>query len=513
MNRNLFAAVLILILGLVGIGAYKLFNAAMLEKTQNQASDAKANLTIRMAGDSYLGYFFINSPEMKRQAAKRGIAIDFTNDGGAYADRLQKFSEGKYDGIVLPVNSYIQHGAKYNYPGVIVASIAESKGADAIVGFANKLPTGKIGDLNDATLKVVYTGESPSSFLLDLTIVDFDLFNLARTDTWRQEVGGSGEAYQKAKNHEGDVFVMWEPDVSRALHNIPGLKPIWGSDGFSGYIVDVFVFRRDFVSAHHDDLVSFFEAYFSTMRAYASDHGRMIEDMKVSTGLKQDEIEPMLKKIVWHDLQENAAHQFGLNTGAGNNPIEGVVNTIIACTNVLVKTKRLPKDPLGDPYRIVNSTILQAVHERLPNDIGGGAHKREFSQLAESQWKSLKEIGTMRVEPISFRQGTSDLNQAGEAQVDKIADLIENHYPDARVMVKGHTGAGSDQIESMRLSQERAESVVQRLIAVHGLSANRLLAKGVGSSAPPAHRPDENQRAYMYRIPRVEFQLYSDNGF
>src|SRR6202789_3441139 len=347
MNRNVIAAILIIFLGLENIGSFKLISYYLLEKSNVQSSDSKLSTTIRMGGDSYLGYFFINSPEMKRQAAKRGLAIDFTNDGGTYAQRLEKFNKGEYDCIVLPVNSYLQHGLKYNYPGVIVASIAESKGADAIVGFANKLPTGKIGDLNDATLKIVYTGESPSSFLLDLTIVDFDLFNLTRTDTWRQEVNGSADAYKKAKNHDGDVFVMWEPDVSRALRDVPGLKPIWGSDGFNGYIVDVFVFRRDYVTSHHDDLVSFFEAYFQTMKTYYSDHARMVDDMKQATGLKQEEIEPMLKKIAWHDLHENASHEFGLNTGAGNNSVEGVVNTIIACTNVLVKTNRLKKDPLG----------------------------------------------------------------------------------------------------------------------------------------------------------------------
>ncbi len=53
MNRNLIGALLILIVGLIGIGAYKLFSASLLDKTQMQASDAKVNLTIRMAGDSY----------------------------------------------------------------------------------------------------------------------------------------------------------------------------------------------------------------------------------------------------------------------------------------------------------------------------------------------------------------------------------------------------------------------------------------------------------------------------
>lgn len=513
MNRNFLAAMLILLIGLICIGAYKLVSEKMLEKSQTQASDAKSRLTIHMAGDGYLGYFFINSPEMKRQLAKRGITVDFTNDGGAYADRLEKFAKGVYDGIVLPINSYLEHGAKYKYPGVIVASIAESKGADAILGFANKLKTGRISDLNDASLQIVYTGQSPSSFLLDLTIVDFDLFNLSRTDAWRKEVGGSTDAYKLAKSRNGDVFVMWEPDVSRALREVPGLKQIWGSDGFSGYIVDVFVFRRDFVDQHHDDLVSFFEAYFSAMRSYAADHERLLEDMKMATGLKAEEVDRMLKKIDWYDFQENTSRQFGLKTAAGSSAVEGVVNTIIACTNVLVKTGKFPKDPLGDPYKIVNTSILQDLQKRLPTEVGNASGKREFSKLTDAEWRSLKELGVMRVEPITFQQGSGLMSSEGEGQVDKIAEILVNNYPDTRVIVRGHTGRGSDEQEGLKLSQERAEAVAQRLIAVQGISRSRLKAEGKGFSQPPEHRPGENQRAYMYRVPRVEFVLYLDNSF
>jgi outer membrane protein OmpA-like peptidoglycan-associated protein len=127
------------------------------------------------------------------------------------------------------------------------------------------------------------------------------------------------------------------------------------------------------------------------------------------------------------------------------------------------------------------------------------------------QWRGLHEIGVMRVEPISFQQGTSDLSKGGEEEVDRIAESLANNYPDDRVMVLGHTGSGNDEKESIRLSQERAESVAQRLTAVHQISANRLMPKGMGSSKPPIRRPDENQRAYMYRFPRVEFKLYADN--
>ncbi|PWT99928.1 MAG: hypothetical protein C5B53_04765 [Candidatus Melainabacteria bacterium] len=513
MNRNFIGAVLILLIGMACIGAYKMVSDKMLENSQIENSDAKSRLTIHMGGDGYLGYFFINSPEMKRQLAKRGITLDFTNDGGAYADRLEKFSKGGYQAIILPINSYIEHGAKYKYPGVILASIAESKGADAIVGFADKLKTGRIGDLNDASLKIVYTAQSPSSFLLDLTIVDFDLFNLSNSDDWRQEVGGSTEAYKMAKSRNGDIFVMWEPDVSRALRDVPGLKLVWGSDGFSGYIVDVFVFRRDFVNQHHDDLVKFFEAYFSTMRSYAADHPRLIDDMKIASGLKTDEIERILKKIDWYDFQGNISRQFGLKSVAGSDAVEGVVNSIIACTNVLVKIGKFQKDPLGDPYKIINSSVLQSLQNRLPTEIGHSGGKREFSRLTDAEWRNLKELGIMRVEPITFRQGSELLSSEGEEQVDKIAEMLINNYPDTRVVVRGHTGRGNDEQECLKLSQQRAEAVVQRLIAVHGISPNRLKAQGKGMSQPPEHRPGENERAYMYRMPRVEFVLYLDNSF
>ncbi|MBX9691598.1 MAG: OmpA family protein [Cyanobacteria bacterium] len=511
MNRTVIAIVLISLVAAMCVGIYFLIKSGLNEKRDQSVSDARVNLTVRMAGDGYLGYFFINSPEMKRQAVNRGLAVNFTNDGGAYADRLEKFAAGQYDGIVLPVNSYLEHGLKYKYPGVIVAAIAESKGADAIVGFADKLPNGKISDLNNSNLKIVYTGQSPSSFLLDLTIVDFDLFNLSSTNTWRKEVGGSSDVLKEAKAKAGDVFVMWEPDVSRALKEVPGLKEVWGSNGFRGYIVDVFVFRRDFVSAHKDDLVKFFEAYFSSMRAYANDRSRLIEDMKIATNLKDDEIESMLKEIDWYDLQENAVEEFGIASGESSKSKDGVVNTIIACTNILLKTGKLTKDPLSDPYSIINSQIIKQVQEGLPATVGKTKEKHTFAELSSDDWKSLKEVGAMRVEPISFQSSSATLNDQGVIEVDKIRDLLRNNYPDNRIVVRGHTGAGSDESESVKLSQARAQAVVDRLVAA-GLEKTRLRAEGVGSSQPPAKRPGENQRAYMYRMPRVEFVLLVDNS-
>jgi outer membrane protein OmpA-like peptidoglycan-associated protein len=523
MNRKVLGAILIIFLGVVCAGIVKGYMWWSEQSFQVASSDAsgRSAAKIRIGGDPYLGYFIFRSPQMKKEALKRGLAVDFTDDGGVYAERLEKFNKGEYDAIVLPINSYLEHGAKFKYPGVIVSAIAESRGADAVACFEDKVPSGKVTDLNDASLKIVYTAQSPSSYLLDLAISDFDLFNLKKVDTWRVEVAGSDKVYEKAKRHEGDCFVMWEPDVSRALRDVPGLKKVWGSEKFSGYIVDVFVFRRDFVSKRSDDLTAFFDSYFTSMRSYVSDHSRMVDDMKSVFGLQKPELEQILKdkEIHWYDLNENLSRQFGVTTAVGDNGVEGVVNSIAASTDVLIRTGRLSKDPLdGEPLKIINSAVLKTVFEHLPKDVGTDAGKRDFSALTEDDWALLEdpahgnEIGVMRVEPITFQSGTAELSAAGEAQVDKIAELLIHNYPDNRVVVRGHTAKGSNERANKELSQDRARAVVQRLIDVHGLSPNRLRAEGMGSSQPPQKRPDENPRQLQYRIPRVEFTLFEDPG-
>jgi outer membrane protein OmpA-like peptidoglycan-associated protein len=515
-KRSTVAAVLILLLGGLAVLAAKFLWPYATQKyeayKQATTSDSRVSTTMRLGGDGYLGYWFITAADTRREAARRGIAIVYHDDGGAYADRLQKFANREYDAIVLPVSSYLQHGAAHKFPGVIVAAIAESNGADGIVGFADKLPTGNIRDLNNPGLKVVYTADSPSSFLLDLTIVGFDLFHLASTNTWRVEVDGARQALERARRHEGDMFVLWEPDLSRALQDIPELRYLWGSDKFSGYIKDVFVFHRDFVQRHEKAAIDFFDVYFTVMRSYANDRARLLTDMAQSTRLPREAVENVLHKIDWYDLFENAAQQFGLGSAAETTATDGIVKTIIACTDILRRIGKLSRDPLdGNPYVIINSSLLEKLLKNAPAMVGRqGGSPVDFKPLSDDGWKSLREVGTLRVEPITFQSGGELLDAASKEQVDKIAALLITNYPGYRVAVRGHTGAG-DAEENHKLSLARAQVVTQYLIAVHAIDADRLHAEGKGASQPPLRKPGESERAFQYRLPRVEFVLLEEN--
>ena len=513
-KRSTIGALLLVFLGVAAVLGWHFLKPLVFDWSQRRTSDAPgAEVTVRIGGDNYLGYWFVTSPEMRKQAARRGIGIQYEDDGGAYGDRLQKFAAGEYDAIVLPVNSYLQHGAAVDFPGVIVAAISESQGADGMVGFADQLPSGKIEDLNDADLEIVYTSASPSEFLLDLTIADFDLDELQSGDRWRREVGSSRDVYKQARDNQGDVFVLWEPDLSRAL-SLPGMKYVWGSDRFSGYIVDVFVFRRDFLKARGDAVREFLAIYFRVMQGYANNRDKMVSEMRRSTDLKEDVIREMLPKIEWLDLEENRRLQFGMSRDAGEQVEEGIINTIISCTDVMLRTHRLERDPLeGNPYLITNSSVLEALMETVNvAAVGVGAGiEVVFEPLEEDGWQRLREVGTFRVEPITFQTWNNQLDDAGKESIDRIAQLLTHNYPSYRVIVRGHTAPGGDEAANAKLSLERAEVVMQYLKAVHSLDPNRLRAEGMGSAEPPRRKPGESPRAYQYRLSRVEFKAVEAN--
>lgn len=514
MKKSTLGALLLLIIGAGVVVLWKLALPLILQKEQIDSSDAaNARGTVRIGGDNYLGYWFVTSPAMRKSASRDGISLKFNDDGGAYAERLKKFANGDYDAIVLPVNSYLQHGAAVNYPGVIVAAICESQGADGIVGFSDKLPTGKIKDLDDPNLSLVYTSESPSSFLLDLTIADFDLANLKAGTGWRNEVGSSREVFEKARKQEGDVFVLWEPDLSRALR-LDGMSYVWGSDKFSGYILDVFVFHRDFLENKPQLAKDFMKHYFRTLALYTNDRPRMLKEMKRSTDLNQEELEGIVKKIEWFNLNENCQDLFGISLRPDRPANDGMISTIIANTDVLIRMEHFQNDPLsGNPYLLTQSNLLE---DLLKNGgpmsmAGSGSKAVTFDPLSDAEWDRLSDIGEFRVEPITFQTWDNRLTPEGKATVDRIAKMLVHNYPGYRIVIRGHTAPGGDEEENRKLSLERAQAVMQYLKAVHNIEGVRMRAIGMGSTMPPERKPGESTRAFRYRQSRVAFVAVEGN--
>jgi outer membrane protein OmpA-like peptidoglycan-associated protein len=115
----------------------------------------------------------------------------------------------------------------------------------------------------------------------------------------------------------------------------------------------------------------------------------------------------------------------------------------------------------------------------------------------------LSHSGHVEVPGIFFDSGKSELKPESEAAIAEVARLLTSD-PALRVFVVGHTDNVASFELNTRLSQARAESVVQALISTHGIAAARLAARGVGPLAPVASNDSDEGRARNRRVELVK---------
>ncbi len=104
---------------------------------------------------------------------------------------------------------------------------------------------------------------------------------------------------------------------------------------------------------------------------------------------------------------------------------------------------------------------------------------------------------------VQFETGTAALKAESDAVLGQVARVLAEHPELELVEVQGHTDDTGTRELNQRLSDERAQAVVERL-SKHGVAAGRLVAKGYGQDRPIADNTTEEGRA---KNRRVEFRV------
>ncbi|MBI3552083.1 MAG: OmpA family protein [Elusimicrobia bacterium] len=501
------------------IGAYFLL-PRFAEKHQRETSDARDTKgSLRVGIDNWVGYFPLCSPEMKKRMRGAKYLLQCADDSADTAGRMKKLRRGELDFAVATVDSFLINGAPEQFPGTIIAVIDESKGGDAIV--ADKRKVKSIDELkNRPGLKIAFTPASPSEHLLKAVAVHFDIPALRnRKGSWRVPAEGSSDALKMLERGDVEAAVLWEPDVSRAISRGSVVK-LLGTESTRRLIVDVLLVNRDFAARDPQVVKIVLANYFRTLKAYQQDQQSLTTDLKETARLSTKQVETMLHSVEWVNLADNAGRWFGLALGpeAGD---EGLVDTIESTVQILIESGdfRASPVPQGDPYHLLNSSFVEGLLKSGGSEQFGTAGKpgtgaaslaREFPPLDAHGWDMLREVGTLKVLPITFQSGKAELSPEGKVELDKAAEHLE-HYPAFRVVIKGHTGLNGDPGANGLLSQERADAVRRYLTVAHGINEARLRGVGLGPTKPLPRAAGETDRAYNYRLPRVELYLVMES--
>jgi len=114
--------------------------------------------------------------------------------------------------------------------------------------------------------------------------------------------------------------------------------------------------------------------------------------------------------------------------------------------------------------------------------------------------QSLNDL--FQLEPIQFDSGSARIRGESDATIDTAAELLIAN-PDGDLVVEGHTDSKGSRAANQRLSDRRAEAVLDALVE-RGVNGDRLTSEGFGEDEPIA---DNGTLAGRQENRRIEFSL------
>lgn len=505
-QRNWLVIVLVwsLLLGIVGV-AYKFLVHPMLagQLTDATSSDSQYEHIIPVAADAFSGYAFLRSPGLQRDLKKAAIRLDIQDDQADYKARMLALQKGKVQLAVFTLDAFIKAGASLGFtsaeqfPGSIVLVIDQTVGADAIVAYKEAVPT--LEALNHPDGRFVFTPDSPSDFLA--RVVTGQLSFPLLPEKWFETADGAADVLKRLRGANPKAkraYVLWEPYLSEALR-LPGVHKLFGSDRCQDCIVDVLVARREYLKEHRDVVARVVRSYLTVSYAYTQQADTLRDLLVEDAAAAGDKLSPeqatrVASGIEFKRTRENYVH-FGLEQAAGLKSLEELIGYV---ESVLVRTGAIPRAAVGRDASllyfdgIVRELKAEDFHPGRKGDLvqGLGPSAADLASaravvtlpaLEDAEWAALVPVGRARVEPISFRRGTAEIEDLSQEDLDALVQFLEA-WPQSYLRIVGRARAEGDATANAALASARAAAVVDYLDG-RGVSRNRLRAESLPSTA------------------------------
>jgi ABC-type nitrate/sulfonate/bicarbonate transport system substrate-binding protein len=451
---------------------------ARQERLEQTSASSRYDHEIRLALDSFSGYAVLRSKSLREELAKKRIKLDFQDDNADYPQRLRKLADGDVQMAAFTVDALIKASAQLGeVPATIVAIIDETRGADAMVAYRDAIPN--VDALNDAGTKFILVPDSPSETLARVVTAHFNLDQLS-ADPFVQAENADDvfDRYKKSRPETHQVFVLWEPYVSRILEN-PETHVVVDSSRFRGYIVDVIVVSRDYLFKNREIVSDFVEAYFRAVYAHRDEMVQLVLDDAKTLGepLTKEQAERLVEGVWWKNTQENFAH-LGQLQGGRLQHLEDMIGNI---TDVLLTTGAIASDPTDDQPNLLYYDKILADLKAAGFHPGLDVEKirdetAALPRLDARQWETLVPVGTLQVPPLVFARGTSKLSSRSRIVLD---DLIEKlaAWPQYYLLIRGNASLQGDLEANKALAETRAAAAAEYLTQ-NGVSQNRVRAVG-----------------------------------
>lgn len=178
---------------------------------------------------------------------------------------------------------------------------------------------------------------------------------------------------------------------------------------------------------------------------------------------------------------------------------DGVIDSLDNCKNTFG-----PKENNGCPYKDTDKDGVLDKDDACPTVKGiignKGCPKVEIKkeETARVNKETLNKVLKDYAKSIYFNSGRHRFTEETFVILDGIARQLKQ-YPNAKILIEGHTDSVGSSKLNLKLSQERADEVKQYLV-VNGILEINIEAIGYGESLPIATNKSKEGRELNRRV-------------
>jgi OmpA-OmpF porin, OOP family len=175
--------------------------------------------------------------------------------------------------------------------------------------------------------------------------------------------------------------------------------------------------------------------------------------------------------------------------GDGVPDKEDACITIPGIKTADAKTNGCPGDTDGDKIRDDK--------DACPNEKGAADPDPKKNGCPKAV--RVTETEVIILQQVQFDTGKSTIKKVSDKLLDEVAGVLKEHPELTKLEVQGHTDDRGDKAMNEKLSEDRANAVMQAMIK-RGIEANRLTAKGYGPNVPVGDNKTDKGRQANRRV-------------
>jgi outer membrane protein OmpA-like peptidoglycan-associated protein len=406
--------------------------------------------------------------------------------------RNKAFIRGDADGVDIvwsSVDYWANELPAFVKAGVKARAIMQvdwSRGDDAIVAGPG---IERIEDLKGK--RIALTTQSPSAWLLEYSLRNSALNDEEQRLILNQVVvtPSSTDARNYFVRHEVDAAVVSGPDVLKGwpqshTHTLISTQEV------TNLIANLMVAREDFIRDHPDVIISFIRGWLDGVDEANSHPDKVVQLLMDNEPaykvFGEQKTRDLLTKVKLADMTDNT-QMFGLD--GSDAFFDGLFKW---ASQAWLKRGYITSEAKPEQAKDI-SFLKKLYYEELVQ----AARDRTFKP-APPELMNKPAASTMRVN-INFAHASSVLDENAQQALDPVAQLAQS-LSGVYIRVEGNTDNSGPPDASRKLSQQRAQAVVDFLVQHYGLDRNRFIVVGNGPDKPLKPNTTEEGRAANRRI-------------